>query len=82
MPHLPLSPLKWAERGWDQLDFLFVSGDAYVDHPSFGAALLCRLLESEGYGSASSLQPSLDDPHSLLTLGRHPVCSAFIIRGG
>lgn len=34
------------ERGWEQLDFIFVSGDAYVDHPSFGPAILCRLLEN------------------------------------
>ena len=42
---LPVNQEDMAERGWDMLDFIFVSGDAYVDHPSFGPAILCRLLE-------------------------------------
>ncbi|MBP7495853.1 MAG: hypothetical protein KA771_10190, partial [Spirochaetales bacterium] len=37
------------ERGWDQLDFLCITGDAYVDHPSFGIAIISRILESEGF---------------------------------
>ena len=44
-------------RGWDECDFIFVSGDAYVDHPSFAAALICRLLESEGYRVGTIPQP-------------------------
>ena len=36
-------------RGWDELDFIFVSGDAYVDHPGFGTAIICRVLEAHGY---------------------------------
>jgi len=70
MPYLPMSPSEMAERGWDQLDFLLISGDAYVDHPSFGAALLCRLLESEGYRVGIIARPSLSDPHSLLIMGQ------------
>jgi len=70
MPHLPMSQAEMAERGWEQLDFLFVSGDAYVDHPSFGAALLCRLLEAEGFRVGIIAQPSLNDPKSLLVMGR------------
>ena len=42
-PFLPTSPEEMQERGWDQLDVLLVSGDAYVDHPSFGTALIGRL---------------------------------------
>ena len=37
------------ERGWDQVDFAYVCGDAYVDHPSFGAAIITRMLEANGY---------------------------------
>ena len=46
---LPISIEEIKERGWEQLDFLFVSGDAYVDHPSFGPAVICRVLEAQGY---------------------------------
>ena len=54
---LPISAKEMAERSWDEYDFLFVSGDAYVDHPSFGCALLCRLLEANGYKIAVLAQP-------------------------
>jgi len=59
-----------AARGWDAVDVVFVTGDAYVDHPSFAMALLGRLLESEGYRVAILSQP---DWHSCLpwrTFGR------------
>ncbi|MBQ8691830.1 MAG: hypothetical protein IJ520_01640, partial [Synergistaceae bacterium] len=42
---LPVSREDMQARGWDELDFLYISGDAYVDHPSFAPALICRLLE-------------------------------------
>ena len=45
---LPISKFEMDNLGWDYYDFLFISGDAYVDHPSFGTALLARLLESNG----------------------------------
>ena len=45
------------ERGWEECDFIFISGDAYVDHPSFAAALLCRVLESAGYRVGIIPQP-------------------------
>lgn len=69
MTHLPLSRTEMNDRGWDELDFLFITGDAYVDHPSFGAALLTRLLEDEGYKVGIIAQPSLTDPESLLGMG-------------
>ena len=47
------------KRGWDECDFIFVSGDAYVDHPSFAAALICRLLEAEGYRVGIIPQPAI-----------------------
>ncbi|EIW18556.1 MULTISPECIES: YgiQ family radical SAM protein [Pelosinus] len=54
---LPISKEDMTKRGWDRLDFLFVSGDAYVDHPSFGPAILCRLLEKYGYRVGIISQP-------------------------
>jgi len=57
-------------RGWDELDVLFVSGDAYVDHPSFGVALLARLLEADGYRVGILAQPDWRDPEALRKLGR------------
>ena len=48
MPFLPCTPAECNALGWEEIDFLFITADAYVDHPSFGAALLSRLLESEG----------------------------------
>jgi uncharacterized radical SAM protein YgiQ len=58
------------KRGWESCDFIFVSGDAYVDHPSFAAALLCRLLESDGYRVGLILQPEWNKPASFQVLGR------------
>ncbi len=62
--YLPISP-KWvAARGWNEIDFLLITGDAYVDHPSFGTAIIGRLLEDEGFRVAILSQPnwrSIDD---------------------
>ncbi len=57
-------------RGWEELDILFVSGDAYVDHPSFGVSLLARLLEAEGYRVGILAQPDWRDPLALQAMGR------------
>ena len=46
---LPVSRADMAERGWEQCDFVYVTGDAYVDHPSFGTAIISRVLEAHGY---------------------------------
>ena len=46
---LPVSKEDMRKRGWDWYDFLVITGDAYVDHPSFGTAIISRLLEAEGY---------------------------------
>ncbi|MEA4888266.1 MAG: YgiQ family radical SAM protein [Clostridiaceae bacterium] len=70
MPHLPMDRNEMAAYGWDELDFLFISGDAYVDHPSFGAALLTRLLEDAGYRVGLIAQPSLTDKTSLRVMGK------------
>ncbi|MDY6028859.1 MAG: YgiQ family radical SAM protein, partial [Acidaminococcaceae bacterium] len=67
---LPIAAEEIAERGWEQLDFLFISGDAYVDHPSFGPAVICRVLEAHGYKIALLCQPEWDDCHKLSVLGK------------
>ena len=46
---LPTNKNEMKERGWEQADFVYISGDAYVDHPSFGMAIITRLLENAGY---------------------------------
>src|SRR6266436_6102431 len=56
-PPLPTSRAEMLARGWDEVDIVFVTGDAYVDHPSFAMALLGRLLESEGFRVAILSQP-------------------------
>ena len=62
---LPISRADMEARGWDQLDFVVVGGDAYVDHPSFGTAIISRLLEAEGYkvGVLSTLPPPMKKPY-------------------
>ena len=67
---LPISKEEIVERGWDQIDFLFVSGDAYVDHPSFGPAVICRVLEAQGYRVALLCQPDWTKPYNFGVLGK------------
>ena len=52
---LPISRADMERRGWEQCDFVYVTGDAYVDHPSFGHAIISRVLEAHGYKVESSL---------------------------
>lgn len=58
---LPTTVKEVHERGWDQLDVILFSGDAYIDHPAFGAAVIGRLLEAEGYRVAIVPQPNWRD---------------------
>ena len=67
-------------RGWDEVDFVLVSGDAYVDHPSFGTALIGRLLESRGYRVAVLAQPDWRDPQEFRRFGRPRL--GFLIGSG
>ena len=67
---LPVSKQDMAERGWDSYDFLVITGDAYVDHPSFGPAIISRLLEHEGYRVAILAQPDWRKVESFTALGR------------
>ena len=68
------------ERGIDQLDFVYVCGDAYVDHPSFGAAIICRILELHGYSVGFIGQPDWKDDNSINILGE-PKYGFFVSAG-
>jgi uncharacterized radical SAM protein YgiQ len=67
---LPISKEDMVERGWYWYDFLIITGDAYVDHPSFGPAIISRVLEDEGYRVAILAQPNWKDPAAFTALGR------------
>ncbi|MCK5785809.1 MAG: YgiQ family radical SAM protein [Candidatus Sabulitectum sp.] len=67
---LPMTAVEMRHRGWDQLDVLIVTGDAYVDHPSFGAAIIGRVLESRGYRVGIIAQPDWKDLDSFTVMGK------------
>lgn len=67
---IPISHEEIVEHGWEQIDFLFISGDAYVDHPSFGPAVICRVLEAQGYKVAMLCQPAWDKIENFAALGK------------
>ncbi len=77
---LPISRRDMQLRGWDQLDFVFVSGDAYVDHPSFGPAIICRLLEKHGYRVGIIAQPDWRRPEAFAVLGKPRL--GFLVSSG
>ena len=77
---LPISQDDMKKRDWDQCDFVFVSGDAYVDHPSFAAALLGRLLEAHGYKVGIIAQPDYKNVEAFKVLGRPRL--AFLVSAG
>ena len=66
---LPISRADMERRGWEQCDFVYVTGDAYVDHPSFGHAIISRVLEAHGYKVGIIPQPDWKDPESITALG-------------
>jgi hypothetical protein len=67
---LPVSKQDMEDRGWWWYDFLLVSGDAYVDHPSFGTAVIGRVLEAEGFRVAVLAQPDWRTPEAFTFMGR------------
>lgn len=79
-PFLPMTRQDMENRGWDELDFIFVSGDAYVDHPSFGPAIICRLLEKHGYKVGIIAQPDWRGEEDFRCLGRPRL--AFLVSSG
>ncbi|HHX14292.1 MAG TPA: YgiQ family radical SAM protein [Clostridiales bacterium] len=80
MSFLPVNYEEVKERGWGAPDFVFVSGDAYVDHPSFGTALISRLLESRGYKVAILAQPDWKSEKDFKRFGRPRL--GFLITAG
>lgn len=77
---LPISRADMEARGWDQCDFVYVCGDAYVDHPSFGMAIISRVLEHAGYRVGIICQPDWTDPASIAALGEPRL--GFLISAG
>ena len=80
MPFLPVSKEDMEKRGLKELDFVYVCGDAYVDHPSFGHAIICRVLEAHGYSVGIIAQPDWKDEGSITVLGR-PRLGFFVSAG-
>lgn len=77
---LPVSRADMDARGWDQCDFVYVCGDAYVDHPSFGMAIITRVLEAHGYRVGVICQPDWTDPASISALGEPRL--GFLVSAG
>ena len=77
---LPVNRKDMEHRGWEELDFVLVTGDAYVDHPSFGTALVGRLLEHEGFRVGIIAQPDFTRCESMKTFGRPKY--AFLVASG
>ena len=77
---LPVSKADMQQRGWDGYDFLVITGDAYVDHPSFGPAIISRVLEAEGYRVAILAQPDWRRAEAFTVLGRPRL--GVLISGG
>jgi uncharacterized radical SAM protein YgiQ len=77
---IPVCNKDLEDRGWKSCDFIIISGDAYVDHPSFGAALIARLLESKGYRVGIIAQPDWKDVEAFRILGRPEL--GFLITSG
>lgn len=77
---LPVSRADMDARGWDACDFVYVCGDAYVDHPSFGMAIITRVLEAHGYRVGVICQPDWRDPASIAVLGEPRL--GFLVSAG
>ena len=80
MGYLPICREDMKKRGWEQCDFVYVTGDAYVDHPSFGHAIISRILESRGYKVGIIPQPDWKNPESIKILGEPRL--GFLVTAG
>ncbi len=80
MPFLPMSDAELSAWGWDCVDFVFVSGDAYVDHPAFGSAVISRVLVNAGYRVGILAQPDWRSPADFRQFGRPHL--GFLISSG
>ena len=77
---LPLTQKEMQLKGWEQPDFVYVIGDAYVDHPSFGHAIISRLLEAHGFRVGIISQPDWKDEKSISILGKPRL--GFLVSAG
>ena len=77
---LPISKEDMKKRGWEQVDFTYVIGDAYVDHSSFGPAIISRVLESRGFKVGIIAQPNWKNEESINVFGRPRL--GFLVSGG
>ena len=77
---LPVSRQDMLAQGIEQLDFIYICGDAYVDHPSFGSAIISRVLQSRGYTVGMICQPDWRDPESVAVLGEPRL--GFLVSSG
>ncbi len=77
---LPINKKEMKERGLDSVDFVYVCGDAYVDHPSFGAAIICRMLESQGFSVGFLAQPDYKSADAFREFGRPRL--GFLVSSG
>ena len=77
---LPISRADMRARGWDEVDFVYVSGDAYVDHPSFGAAIITRVLEDAGFRIGILAQPDYKSAEAFREFGRPRL--GFLVSAG
>ena len=77
---LPINKKDMLDRGWDELDFIIVSGDAYIDHPSFGVAIISRILEAFNYKVGIIAQPNIKDVNEFKKLGTPRL--GFMVTGG
>lgn len=77
---LPISKNDMLARGWEEVDFVYVSGDAYVDHPSFGASIITRVLEHEGFKVGFISQPNWNNNESFKVFGK-PRLGFFVSSG-
>lgn len=77
---MPINKSDMDKRGWTECDFVYVIGDAYVDHPSFGPAIISRLMESYGYKVGIIAQPDWKDSASITILGKPRL--GFLVSGG
>ena len=79
-PFLPISRNDMEKRGWDSVDFVIITGDAYVDHPSFGTAIISRVLESRGFKVGIIAQPDWKNKNSITVFGRPRL--GFMVNSG
>lgn len=77
---LPVNAQEMKERGWDQVDFVYVTGDAYIDHSSFGSAIISRLLESRGFRIGIIPQPDWRKKESIQVFGKPRL--GFLVTAG